>query len=146
VLRSADENTLRPTIERVLSDDSLVAIVRQNGLFPREVSRGSMNDATHRLRESIQIQRLPQRLAGASHAFVISFTYTDRWKAHQVTRDLVARFTGIPQSSTEVLDPPSLPKSAGFPNRPQIALLGTIAGIILGVAASHLRPINSATA
>ena len=79
-------------------------------------------------------------------AFIVSFTYPDRLKALHAARDLVVRFLGIPQSPTEVLDVPSLPQSPGFPNRLQIALLGTIAGIVFGVAASHLRPVNPATA
>jgi hypothetical protein len=147
VLRNADKSTLPTTIEHVLSDDSLAAIARQTGLFPRELGRGNMHDVTRRMRESISVTtNLSQRITGAKGAIVISFTYPDRWKAQHATRDLVARFTGIPQSPTEVLDPASLPQSPGFPNRPAIALLGTFVGIVLGVAASHLRKITPATA
>jgi hypothetical protein len=147
VLRTGDRNTLRTSIENVLSDDSLAAIARQNGLFPRELSSGSRNDVARRMRESISVAtNLPQRLTGAKGAFIVSFTYPDRWKAQHATRDLVARFTGVPQSPTEVLDPASLPQSPGFPNRPAIAMLGTIVGIVLGVAASHLRKMAPATA
>ncbi len=78
-------------------------------------------------------------------AFTISFRYPDRWKAQQATRDLVVRFTGAPPHAAEILDPPSLPDGPIFPNRRVIALLGTIAGIVLGVAASHLRKMTPAT-
>jgi uncharacterized protein involved in exopolysaccharide biosynthesis len=66
-----------------------------------------------------------------------------------VTRDLVARFitiTGVPPSATEVLDPASYPAAPNSPNRPQIAVLGTIAGILLGLAASRFRRTKLATA
>jgi hypothetical protein len=147
VLRSADKNTLGTTIELVLSDDSLAAIARRNGLFPRELRDGSRNDVARRMREAISVAtNLPHRVTGAKGAFLISFTYTDRWKAQNATRDLVARFTGVPQSPTEVLDPASLQQSPGFPNRSAIVLLGTFVGIVLGVAASHFRRVTSVTA
>ena len=146
VLHSDREDTLRTTIQQVLSDESLAVIAHRNGLFPRELSRGSMKDVARKVRESVRVENVPQRANGSRGVFVISFTYPDRLKAQHATRDLVAGFTGIPQSPTVVLDPPSLPQGPFFPNRTVIALLGTIAGIVLGVAASHLRKIAPATA
>jgi hypothetical protein len=147
VVRSADGDKSRSAVERLLSDDSLAAIVRQHDLFSREVKRGSMNQATRKMRESISVQTaIPSRLAGPNEAFVISFQYPDRWKAQQVTRDLVTRLTGVAQPSTEVLDPANLPQAPSFPNRPVIAIFGTVTGILLGLAASRLRRITPATA
>jgi uncharacterized protein involved in exopolysaccharide biosynthesis len=62
-----------------------------------------------------------------------------------VTRDLAIRFTGTPPHVAEILDPPSLPDGPIFPNRRVIALLGTLAGIVFGLAASHLRKMTPAT-
>jgi uncharacterized protein involved in exopolysaccharide biosynthesis len=141
VLRSADGDTLRSTVERVLSDDSLAAIIRQEGVFSRELSRGSMNDVTRKLRnESIRVQVVQLQPSAKWAAFTISFQYSDRMVAQTVTRDLVTRFmTGAPLSTTEVLDPASLPQAPIFPNRLLIAVLGTVAGILLGLAASRFR-------
>jgi hypothetical protein len=109
------------------------------------LNRGSMTEAASKMRESISVQKFPPHANGLRGAFVVSFTYPDRAKAHHVTRDLVAGFTGVPQSPAEVLDPPSLPQRPFFPNRKVIALIGTIAGIVLGVAATHLRKMTPAT-
>ncbi len=127
VLRSADARTLQSTITQVLSDDSLAAIIRKDNLFLRELNRGSMNDVVRKMRESIRVQRVPAGLVG--DAFQISFQYPDRFRAQQATLDLVARFTGAPQSTTEILDPASDPGAPVFPNRAVIALFGTIAGL-----------------
>ena len=68
----------------------------------------------------------------AADAFEISFQYPDRFQAQQATRDLVARFTGAPQSATEILDPASDPNAPAYPNRLTIVVLATVAGILLG--------------
>ena len=96
-----------------------------------------MNDAARKMRDSIRVQKVQAGLF--ADAFMISFRYPDRFQAQQATRDLVARFTGAPQSTTEILDPASDPSAPAFPNRALIALLGTIAGILLGLAASRFR-------
>ena len=63
--------------------------------------------------------------------------HPDHWKAQAVTRDLVNRFFTGPQHATEVLDPPNLPATPVYPNRLNIAVLGTVAGILLGLTASY---------
>jgi uncharacterized protein involved in exopolysaccharide biosynthesis len=137
VLRTADTNTLQSTIAQVLSDDSLVAIIRKDNLFSRGLTRGNRNDATRKMRESIRVQKLPG--GPVDGAFVVSFQYPDRFQAQQATRDLVARFTGAPHSTAEILDPASDPNGPAYPNRLTIVLLATAAGILLGLAASHFR-------
>jgi hypothetical protein len=161
VLRIADGGKLQSAIREVLSDDSLAAIVRQDGLFPRELSRGSMNDVVRKMRnEHIRVNMVQAGPAG--NAFAISFRYPDRWQAQRVTRQLMTRFitgapqpaTGVgdpgslpqlpwrirdPQVATMVLDPASLPQSPSSPNRLLIAVLGTVAGILLGLGASRFR-------
>ena len=111
VAQSVDRDTALSTVLQVLSEDSLAAIIRQEGLFAAELARGGMSQATRKMRESIRVQTVQ---AGPAAAFTISFRYPDRWKAQQVTRDLVIRFTGAPPHATEILDPPSLPNADRF--------------------------------
>jgi uncharacterized protein involved in exopolysaccharide biosynthesis len=147
VLRTADGNSLQATIEQVLSDDSLAAIVRQENLFSKELSRGGMNDVVRKMRERVRVQLVHVALgAGEGKApFVVSFQYTDRFAAQRVTSDLVTRFMS-PQSGTEVLDPASVPVLPSSPNRLVITGLGTVAGMLLGFAASRYRRPKLATA
>ncbi len=142
VAQSVDRDTALSTVLQVLSEDSLAAIIRQDGLFPAEIARGGMSQATRKMRESIHVQTVH---TGPADAFTISFRYPDRWKAQQATRDLAIRFTGAPPHAAEILDPPSLPDGPIFPNRRVIAMLGTLAGILFGLAASHLRKMTPAT-
>jgi len=147
VLRTADGGKLQSTIAQVLSDDSLAAIVRQDHLFSRELGRSSMNDVVRKMRnERIRVQTVQLQQSTMGSAFVISFRYPDRWQAQRVTRDLMARFMGAAQPATEVLDPASDPQAPSYPNRTMIALFGTVAGILLGLAASRLRRPKLATA
>jgi uncharacterized protein involved in exopolysaccharide biosynthesis len=137
VLRTPDGSKLQSTIAQVLSDDALAAIIHKDNLFSRELNRGNVNDATRKMRESIRVQKVPAGLV--ADAFVIRFQYPDRFQAQQATRDLAARFTGAPQSTTEILDPASDPNGPAYPNRLTIVVLATAAGILLGLAASHFR-------
>jgi hypothetical protein len=144
VLRTADGSKLQDTITQVLSDDSLAAIVRQDHLFSRELSRSSMNDVTRKMRDEIRVQ--PVHVAWSNRtAFIVSFRYSDRYVAQLVTRELVTRFMS-PHSPTEVLDPASYPQAPSSPNRLVIAGLGTVGGILLGLAASRFRRPQLATA
>jgi uncharacterized protein involved in exopolysaccharide biosynthesis len=145
VLRTADGSKLQSTIAQVLSDDSLAEIVRQDHLFSRELSRGTMNDVVRKMRNQYIRVRMAPVAWGHGTAFTISFRYTDRFAAHLVTRDLVTRFMS-PQSATEVLDPASDPQSPSSPNRLGLAAFGTVGGILLGLAASRFRRPKLATA
>ena len=95
-----------------------------------------MSEVTRKMRN--QFIRIRNVGGAASGAFAVEFRYTDRWKAQAVTRDLMNHFMN-PQHTTQVLDPASLPASPSSPNRLTIVLLGTVAGILLGLAASRFR-------
>ena len=43
VAQSVDRDTALSTVVQVLSEDSLAAIIRQEGLFPAELARGGMS-------------------------------------------------------------------------------------------------------
>jgi uncharacterized protein involved in exopolysaccharide biosynthesis len=150
VLRTVDGSNLQSTISQVLSDDSLAAIVRQDHLFSRELGRSNMNDVVRKMRnEHIRVQKVQPsiqlQLSSRGAVVVISFRYSDRFEAQRVTRD-PARFMGAPQPATEVLDPASLPQAPSSPNRLSIVLVATVAGILLGLAASRFRRPKLATA
>ena len=150
VLRTADRAKLQSTVTDVLSDDSLAAIIREDHLYVRELSRSSMHDVVRKMKyEHIRVQVLQPQQWAKGAAFTISFRYPDRYKAQAVTRDLILRFITInaaPLSATEVLDPASFPQAPSSPNRTMIAVLGTVLGILLGLAASRLRRPRLATA
>ena len=56
VAQSVDRDTALSPALQVLSEDSLAAIIRQEGLFPAELARGGMSQATRKMRESIRVQ------------------------------------------------------------------------------------------
>jgi hypothetical protein len=144
VMRTADGSKLPSTIAQILSEDSLAAIIREDHLYSRELSRSSMHDVVQKMRdEHIRVQGLE----GA--ALTISFTYHDRLGAQAVTRDLVARIiavNGVPPSATEVLDSASLPRTPNYPNRLIIGTLGTAMGILLGLGVSRFGRMKPGTA
>ena len=143
VLRTADGSKLQSAVAQALSDDSLAAIIRQEGLFSRELRRSSMSDVTRKMRgEFIRVQVVQ---AGPAAAFTISFRYSDRRESQEVTRELVSLLVG-PQTGNEVVDAASLPEAPSYPNRLNIALLGTVVGLLLGLAASRFRRPRLATA
>jgi LPS O-antigen subunit length determinant protein (WzzB/FepE family) len=150
VLRTADGSRLPSTMAEVMSEDSLAAIIRRDHLYSRDLSRSSMHDVVRKMRdEYIRLQTVQVRPRFKGAAFTISFRYSDRVVAQTVTRDLVTRFitiTGAPLSATDVIDSASLPQEPIYPNRLSMAVLGTVAGILLGLGVSLFRLAKLATA
>ena len=143
VLRTADGSKLQSAVAQALSDDSLAAIIRQEGLFSRELRRNGMSEVTRKMRSQfISVQVAP---AGPAAALTVSFRYSDRQAAQRVTRELVKRLVG-PQTGNEVVDAASNPWAPIYPNRMLIAILGTVLGILLGLGASRFRRPKLATA
>jgi hypothetical protein len=142
VLRSADRSSLQPTIARVLSDDSVAALIRRHGLFASDVSRDGIAAVARKVRaERIQARTVNLPMG---EIYVVSFRYPDRAAAQSVTQDLVAQFIGQP--NTEVINAASKPVLPSSPNRLTIALLGVLLGTVLGVASGYFRPEKLATA
>ena len=152
VLRTTDESKLQRALEQALSTTTLAEIVRKDGLYPREVARGSAEGAATRMRnQSIRVQKV--EVAGPfnnSAAFTLSFMYSDRAHALQVTRDLIAAViqanVDTHGSIVEVLDPASDPARPSSPNRPQIIVLGVLGGVLLGLAATRFTKLTPAAA
>ena len=145
VLRAADQNRLQSALAHALSDESLAAIVRQEHLYPRELARNGMSDVTRAMRD--RFIRVQAAQPGPLAAITISFRYPDRFVAQSVTRELVARRVGPqPRPGVVVVDAASDPQLPSSPNRTNIALMGTVLGILLGLASSRYRRPKLATA
>ncbi|MEO8367706.1 MAG: hypothetical protein ABI806_00710 [Candidatus Solibacter sp.] len=143
VLRTADAREMQSAVTRVLSDDSVAAMIHRQRLFTKEVSSDGIEAVTRKVRN----QRIRVQVAavnGGMTAYVVSFQYPDRFTAQRVTKDLVGQFVG--QAKTEVLDPASEPQTPSWPNRLTIPLMGVIAGALLGLAAGYLRREKLVTA
>ena len=138
--------------EGILSRDSLAALIQRPSLdlYPMGLRWRPMEDIVDDMRRR-DLRIAPTEttgFAGSSHltSFQISFEYADRDKAQAVVRELVTRFTeGIvrverdlqrdkmPGSlKLEVVDPATLPGTPVSQNRPAIAAIGLLAGIVLG--------------
>ena len=143
VLRGAAGADVQAAIRQVLSEESLAAIIRQEGLYGREVSGGSMASAVEKMRnQGVQVRTVK---GPAGEAFTVSFAYGDRAAARRVTGALATRFTAA-LPGVEVLDPASQPQAPSYPNRGQMALFGAFIGLLLGFAATRVRRPVAATA
>jgi LPS O-antigen subunit length determinant protein (WzzB/FepE family) len=143
VLRVGQGTNLQQAISQVLSETSLEAIIRQEGLYDREVKNGGMAQAVSRMRnKAVRVQAINGTLG---KAFTVSFLYGDRAVAQRVTGKLVKSFTAvIPEVQT--LDPASDPPGPISPHRLTIALMGAFLGILLGLAATRFRRPAAAAA
>jgi uncharacterized protein involved in exopolysaccharide biosynthesis len=137
VLRAADDSKMQAALQTAFSDASLSDVIERNQLYRSDRRSGAMGPVIGKMRNTgIRVQTVTMA-DRRTRAFVLSFRYTDRYKAQSATRDLVARVVG--GTPAEVLDPPSMPQAASSPNRMQIALFGIVAGGLLGMAASRFR-------
>jgi hypothetical protein len=150
VLRAEDGAKLQAAIEQALSTSSLARIIRKDGLYPRDVARGSVEEAAVRMRnQSIRVQKIP--VVGpftAGTPFIVSFQYPDHAHAQQVTRELIAAIIEANVTThagiMEVLDPASDPLRPSSPNRPQIIVLGVLGGLLLGLASTRFTRLTPA--
>ena len=125
---------------KTLSRASLAKIIADESLYPREVEKGTIEDAVARMQRDVQFKPFPA-LGVRSAAFVLSFRYPDAHKAQHVIRKLMAQVTAENSlaaqesqtpSQVEVLDAASLPNKAVIPNRPFMIVVGLTAGLLLG--------------
>ena len=150
---------LRLTTEDILSRGYLAALIQRPALdlYRSERFRRPMEDiADDMRRRDLRIGPLGVASPGLT-AFQISFEYADRDKAQAVVRELVDGYrwrfavaerefakaqdgadrkpesdliSGIPQ--LEVLDYATLPAGPVSPNRPAVAAIGLLAGLLVG--------------
>jgi hypothetical protein len=133
------------TLNRTLvSDEALGEIIHSQGLYAHEMANRPLADVVRRMKQDIQLRVAdPQPFQPLTvRAYTISFRDHDRARAQQVTRALILSWlkAGLgTQVTTEVLDPPSSPASPSSPNRLTITMVGTLAGLLLGLAAARIR-------
>ena len=138
--------------EGIVSRDNLALLIQRPSLdlYPMGRRWRPMEDIVDDMRRR-DLRIAPTEIPGfarSSHltSFQISFEYADRDKAQAVVRELVTEFTErivaverelqrdkMPGSlKLEVVDPATLPGTPVSPNRPAIAVIGLLAGIVLG--------------
>jgi hypothetical protein len=129
----ADGPISSDTVEQVLNRKSLAEIIMRPDLDLYRSKR-----QTHPIEDVVQEMRRNIRVAAVNSPSIasVSFQYPDRYKAQQVTRELVASLTA---RGLVVMDPPALPERPSFPNRTAIAGAGMFAGLLLGMAAQRWR-------
>jgi len=153
-------DTRWPELEQmVLSRAQLASIIQKPrlNLYPKERTKKPLEEIVDQMRNrDIQIARV------GSSAIRISFSYSDRYKAQGVVRELVTAFTvlnitrsralaangGVTRreieahkagENLELLDPGTLPESPVSPNRLLIAAAGLLLGLLLGAVRTHSR-------
>ena len=83
--------------QEILSRSELINIIRNFGLYPREISRMPLEDVVEVMKKNISILPVaagsnPSGNARAIPAFAIQFSYSDRILAQKVVQDLGSRF------------------------------------------------------
>jgi polysaccharide chain length determinant protein (PEP-CTERM system associated) len=81
--------------QEVLSRDGLIEIIRSLNLYPDDVKKKPMEDVVDTMRSAIRINQA--RVSGggpndSSVAFMISFSYRDKYIAQKVVREIIDKF------------------------------------------------------
>jgi polysaccharide chain length determinant protein (PEP-CTERM system associated) len=94
VLNMQMQQRLASMQQEILSRNSLAEMIQRPALdlYRKERQRYPMEDVIQDMRNKIRIQSVDTG-GGRSSAFVISFSYPDRFKAQAVVRELVTKFT-----------------------------------------------------
>jgi capsular polysaccharide biosynthesis protein len=134
VLRARGSGDPAVLMQRVMSEESLSRIIRDEGLYKGELEKASMADVVRRMKaKRLRVQMVDAPVT----AYVISFQDGDPVMAQRGTRALVAAWmranveTG--SSVIEVLDPASFPGSPSYPNRGLMVAMGLVVGLVGGL-------------
>jgi len=131
--------------QEILSRNSLSRLIQQMDLYQAERQKLPLEDIVRQMRNQAIAVRLVGQATDANvpPAFSISFEYTDRYKAREVTGQLAQLFAGqtaVRGSRTViVLDDPALPQSPVAPRRSRIVIMGLGLGLTLGLIALGVR-------
>jgi polysaccharide chain length determinant protein (PEP-CTERM system associated) len=85
--------------QQILSRTSLTELIQRPALnlYPKERARMPLEDVVETMKNAVKIQLLDVATQGANRglasAFIISFKYTDKYKAQAVVRELVSKFS-----------------------------------------------------
>lgn len=135
---------IRPMSEVIMSRAGLLAIINNLSLYQTERSRMPLEDVVEVMRRNIRIKP-----SGA--AFAVQFSYGDALSAQRVTGVLVSRYIeenlreaqAASPLTLELIDAPSLPVKPAAPRLSRIIVMGSLAGLALGAAATVIRRMSS---
>jgi LPS O-antigen subunit length determinant protein (WzzB/FepE family) len=135
--------------QQVLGNDNLARLILSPNLdlYKKERAHMPLTDVVEKMRSKDLRIRAYQALPGRhAQAFVISFSYPDRFKAQSTVRVLAGQFVEWSLSKShqegynlEMLESADLPQIPASPNRLNIAILGACAGLLLGLITLRWR-------
>jgi hypothetical protein len=158
--------------EVILSQSNLAELMQRSmlDLYRGERAHHPMEQVIDKMREDLRIKPLKSpgskgqgvlvpiltgRARRPTAPFSIAFTYTDRFKAQAVVRELVSMFVDqqmkyvketpglelelADEAQLGVLDEASLPEAPVWPPRGGIIIGGLLAGLLLGLVAAVIR-------
>jgi hypothetical protein len=135
--RNGTSNPLS-TLMTTLREANLRSIVDTHNLFP---SRGDQREKL--LRRSVRVNLL------SKNAFQVSFSYPDARTAQKVTRDLEVILANGARAYTDLAivayEDPNVPRTSERPNRLIVAVMGLLAGTMIGIVAGFLQRTRPAT-
>ena len=144
---TADTARLSEIQQQILSRDNLTRLIQlpQLDLYKTRRARMPLTDVVEQMRaKDIRIRQAPA--AGHAQAFVISFSYPERFKAQATVRELSGQFVewslGKPHQegyTFVMLGSANLPQTPSYPNRLSIAILGAFAGLLSGLVTLRWR-------
>jgi len=111
------------------------SIIEKHKLYPGVDSGAARMTMMKDVRVSI-----PKGGSKEGAAFLVSFQHRDGAVARSVVTELTEAIMEN-QGPWKVLDSPSLPVDPVFPNRPVVAFLGVLAGVVLGGVGAVFRPV-----
>jgi hypothetical protein len=144
--QAAAWDRVRQINQAVTSEGSLSAMVQKFNLYANEAER------ERRMREHLRIDFT----ATGRPAVLIKFDDRDRYMAQKVTGAVVSRFLEeavrrgsdlkVFDMTLELLDPPSLPLDAYFPNRPMAVGSGLFIGLAAAIGLGLWRSVQGVQA
>jgi hypothetical protein len=136
-------------IDNVLSEDSLSAIIRNEGLYDYkgDSDERSLHTLTHQLRQATEIELQPSQVPSATVGkLTVSFTYHNAAKAKQVTDDLLRLLLADGFNETQdsrlqfrIRDWPTLTTQPQGLRRAFVVGFGCALGLLMGAIIGWLR-------
>jgi len=149
---SAGEPRVSAMLKQTLTVEALASIIRRKGLYSDELNRIPLEDLTARLRQRVKIQVVQTAATPEHSAIVLSVMDHNKVMAQRINHALIASLMEANVASRQLerreangsllalLDPASDPATPSSPNRLLIVALGTIAGMLIGLAWARRRP------
>ena len=134
--------------QQVVSRQSLAEIIKRPSLnlYKDKRDHEPLEDVIERMKSrDLRIERVD-----GSGSFVVSFSYPDRFVAQATIGALITKLIDANQvaarrgdfrnaSTISLIDPASLAETPAAPNRWQIAIMGLVLGVVVGMVAVGVR-------